>query len=98
MADEFGPDFITLTDEDGNDFELEYIMTLEHKGETYMTFFPTAESEEEEMNAEQFGVVILKVEVVNGEELLSTVDDETELDEVFELFNEQIAEEDGEDR
>ena len=25
MSEEFGPNFITLTDEDGNDIELEYV-------------------------------------------------------------------------
>lgn len=32
MEENFGPDFITVTDEDGNDFELELVDTLEHKG------------------------------------------------------------------
>ena len=31
MSEEFGPDFITVTDEDGNDFELEHLDTLEQK-------------------------------------------------------------------
>ena len=35
MEDHFGPDFITVTDEDGNDFELELVDTLEHQGVTY---------------------------------------------------------------
>ena len=29
MSEEFGPDFITVTDEDGNDFELEHLDTLD---------------------------------------------------------------------
>ena len=29
MSEEFGPNFITLTDEDGNDIELEYVDALE---------------------------------------------------------------------
>ena len=32
MSDEFGPNFITITDEDGNDIELEYVDALEHNG------------------------------------------------------------------
>ncbi|MFQ9052629.1 MAG: hypothetical protein ACLR5H_05215 [Oscillospiraceae bacterium] len=28
MSEEFGPNFITLTDEDGNDIELEYVDAL----------------------------------------------------------------------
>lgn len=35
MSEEFGPDFISVTDEDGNEFELELIDTLEHEGTTY---------------------------------------------------------------
>ena len=29
MSEEFGPDFITVTDEDGNDIELEMLDALE---------------------------------------------------------------------
>ena len=39
MSEEFGPDFITVTDEDGNEFELEHLDTLEYNGQTYMAFF-----------------------------------------------------------
>ena len=45
MQDEFGPNFITLTDEDGNDIELEYVDALELDGQTYMAFFPTVEDD-----------------------------------------------------
>ena len=30
MQEDFGPDFITVTDEDGNDIELELVDALEH--------------------------------------------------------------------
>lgn len=30
MNDEFGPNFVTLTDDEGNDIELEYVDALEH--------------------------------------------------------------------
>ena len=33
MNEEFGPNFITVTDEDGNDIELELLDVLEHKGQ-----------------------------------------------------------------
>ena len=45
MSEEFGPDFITVTDEDGNEFELEHLDTLEYNGQTYMAFFPAVEDE-----------------------------------------------------
>ena len=58
MSDEFGPSFITLTDEDGNDIELEYVDALEHEGQTYMAFFPAVEDEADE-ESEDYGLVIL---------------------------------------
>lgn len=89
MSDEFGPSFITLTDEDGNDIELEYVDALEHEGQTYMAFFPAVEDEADE-ESEDYGLVILKSVMENSEELLSTLDDEAELEKIYELFMEQL--------
>ena len=89
MSDEFGPSFITLTDEDGNDIELEYVDALEHEGQTYMAFFPAVEDEADE-ESEDYGLVILKSVMENGEELLSTLDGEAELEKIYDLSMEQL--------
>lgn len=89
MSDEFGPSFITLTDEDGNDIELEYVDALEYEGQTYMAFFPAVEDEADE-ESEDYGLVILKSVMENSEELLSTLDGEAELEKIYELFMEQL--------
>ena len=91
MNDEFGPNFVTLTDDEGNDIELEYVDALEHNGTTYMAFFPVVEEDsEDEENVEEYGLVILKSQMENGEEFLVTIDDEEEIDKVYDLFMEQI--------
>lgn len=98
MSEEFGPDFITVTDEDGNEFELEHLDTLEYKGEVYMAFFPATEGEEGEdgeivdvdVDDEEYGMVIMKVIEENGEELFSTLDSEEEEMEVYEQFMERL--------
>lgn len=97
MSEDFGPNFITLTDEDGNEIELEYVDAIEVDGQTYMAFFPTVEDEADEAKAEDFGLVILKSITENGEELLSTLDSDEELDKVYDLFMEQFMddEDDG---
>lgn len=96
MSDEFGPDFITVTDEDGNDLELEFLDSLEHDGVQYMAFFP-ADADAQE-NEEELGIVILKAVTEDGEEFLSTPDSDEELDAVYSLFMEQIfSEEDDEE-
>ena len=89
MSEEYGPDFITITDEDGNDIELEMLDALEHNGQTYMAFFPTVEEGADE-DSEDYGLVILKTIEENGEELLSTLDSDEELNAVYDLFMERL--------
>lgn len=91
MSEDYGPNFVTLTDEEGNDIELEYIDALEHNGTTYMAFFPVVEEDEEE-NEEEYGLILLKSEMVDGEEMLANITDEAELDEVYDLFMQQMLE------
>jgi len=94
MTEEYGPNFISITDEDGNEIELEYVDALEHNGQTYMAFFPVVEEEDEDEvdENEEYGLIILKSILENGEELLSTLDSDEELDEVYALFMEQMME------
>ena len=100
MEDLFGPDFITVTDEDGNDFELEMVDSLEYQGITYYAMFPAVESDEEtggpkdvDLDDEEYGLVIMKAIEENGEELLSTPDSDEELEAVYQLFMDRLFEE-----
>ena len=93
MEENFGPDFITVTDEDGNDFELELVDTLEHQGVTYYAMFPAVEEDEEtgepkdvDADDEEYGLVIMKAIEENGES-------DEELDEVYQLFMDRFYEE-----
>ena len=104
MSEEFGPDFISVTDEDGNEFELELVDTLEHNGVTYYALFPTVAEDEEtgepvdvDADDEEYGLVIMKTIVEDGEEILSTPDSDEELEEVYNLFMERFFEEEDED-
>ena len=97
MSEEFGPDFITVTDEDGNEFELEPLDTLEYNGQTYMAFFPAIPGEEgadgdvKDVDLdEEYGLIILKAVMVDGEEQLSTLDSEEELEQVYQQFMEVL--------
>ena len=97
MSEEFGPTFITVTDEDGKELVLEFVDTLEHNGQTYQAFFP-AETEGENEDDPDNGLVILKVIHEDGEDLFSTLDSDEEIDTVYELFMEQLfADEEDDD-
>ena len=95
MNEEYGPNFVTLTDDEGNDIELEYIDALEHNGTTYMAFFPVVEDGTEE-NEDEYGLILLKSELVDGEEMLANITDEAELDEIYDLFMQQMMEDEDE--
>ena len=83
---DFGNDFLSVTDDDGNEFELEHIDTIEEAGETYMVFLPA----DMDVGDDDYGVVILKVIEQDGEELLHTVDDEEELQRIHGLYMERL--------
>ena len=91
MNNEFGPNFITLTDDEGNNIDLEYVDALEVNGHTYMAFFPVVEEGADE-DSDEYGLVILKSVMVDGEEMLSTLDSEEEAEKVYDLFMEQLLE------
>ena len=90
MADEYGSDFITIVDEDGTEFELEVLSSIEYNGETYLAV-TLAGAEEENLE-----VSILKSVEEGGEPILCAVEDEAELEAVYNLIMDQLYEEDEE--
>ena len=89
MEDQYGSDFITIVDEDGKEYELEVLSTLEYNGETYMAVIPAAEDGE----PEQLEVSILKSTEEDGEPMLTAIEDEEELKAVYDLIMDELYEE-----
>lgn len=86
---------IVLVDEDGEEVEFEYIDNIELNGSEYVVLMPMVVDEdqsEEEINEEE--VVILKVDQDDeGVESFVSIEDEDELNEVFEVFKVKLQEE-----
>ena len=93
--EEMESSIVELTDEDGVTTEFEYLSTIEHKGESYVVLL----APQEEENEEEGEVVILKIQKdENGEDTYVSCDDDEIEEEVFELFIEEMEEEeDGEE-
>ena len=91
--DQYGSDFITIVDEDGTEYELEVLSTLEYNGETYMAVIPAGESLEEY----QMEVSILKSVEEDGESILCAIEDEQELETVYQLIMDSLYEEEDEE-
>jgi len=82
MSDDYGSNFLTIEDDEGHEFELEEIMSLEHNGESYTIFLP-ADMEEDDPD---YGYIILRITEENGEELFNSVDDPDELETIYNRF------------
>ena len=92
MADNYGSDFITIVDEDGTEYELEVLSTLEYNGETYMAVIPAGSEDSEELE-----VSILKSVDEDGESILTAIEDEAELEAVYNLIMDELYEEEDEE-
>ena len=92
MEDQFGSDFITIADEDGTEYELEVLSTLEYNGSTYLAVVPAGDSLEQL----QLEVSILKSVEEDGELLLCAIEDEAELQSVYDLIMDALYEEEEE--
>ena len=94
MADYYGSDYITIVDEDGTEYELEVLSTIEYNGAEYLAVIPAVDAEDKL----ELEVSILKNEEEDGESILCAVEDEQELETVYNLIMDQLyAEEDEEE-
>ena len=91
MEDIYGSDFMTIVDEDGTEYELEVLSSLEWNGNTYLAVIPAGLDEEEDAE-----VSILKSVEEDGDSILAAIEDEQELETVYEMIMEQLYEEDEE--
>lgn len=93
MSEQFGDDIITITDEDGVEYVLEVLATLEAEGSVYYALVPVTENDEEE----DLEVSILKAVEEDGEEILCAIEDEEELERIYGIMMDELFEEDEEE-
>ena len=83
MSEDFGSDFITIEDDEGQEFELEVLDSMDYKGETYVAFLPADMDE----NDPDYGMIILRsVLDENVYELFESLDDDDQLQDVYDNF------------
>ena len=92
MENQYGSDFMTIVDEDGTEFELEVLSSLEYNGCTYLAVIPAGSEDEESLE-----VSILKSVDENGEPILCAIEDDQELETVYNLIMDQMYEEEEEE-
>ncbi|HEX3029856.1 MAG TPA: DUF1292 domain-containing protein [Clostridia bacterium] len=84
-------DIVVLIDENGEEVEFEHLDTIEMNGKEYVVLLPV-DGDNEDPEADE--VIILKLEHGSEEEdSFITIDDEDELNAVFEEFKQRLEEE-----
>ena len=83
--DEELDNIVVLTDESGKDTEFEWLDTVEMNNSQYIILLPTEEEDAEE-------VIILKMEISEEDENFIPVEDEDELNQVYDIFKERNKE------
>lgn len=92
MSDVYGSDFMTIVDEDGTEYELEILSTLDYNGQTYLAVIPADGEEHESLD-----VSILKSVEEDGEPVLCAIEDDAELEAVYSLMMDALYEDEEED-
>ena len=91
MSNNYGSDFITIADEDGTEFELEVLTTIEYNGCEYLAVTLAGLEEGEDAQVE-----LLKSVEEDGEGILCAIGDETEYEAVYSLMMDRLYEEEEE--
>lgn len=86
MENQYGSDFITISDEDGTEYELEVLSSIEYNGVTYLAVIP---ADLDQLAPE---VAIVKSVEEDGEEILCVVEDVQELQAVNDLLMDSLYE------
>ena len=82
LQEEEQSNILTLTDENGQDVDFEYLDCIEYEGKEYLVLMPADEASTE--------IIILEVEPVDAEnENYLSVNDESILNAVYDIFKER---------
>jgi uncharacterized protein YrzB (UPF0473 family) len=90
MDFDYTPDIYTLVDEEGNEQQFELLDVMELDDNRYFALLPYYEDADEALNSDG-DLVVLKAEMVDGEEMMASIDDDEEYDRVGNLFLEKLA-------
>jgi len=88
---DFSPDIYTLIDEDGVEQAFELLDVMDLDDDRYFALLPYYDDPEEMLESDG-ELVVLKAEMVDGEEMMATIDDDQEYERIGNLFLERLSE------
>lgn len=91
MSEEYGPDIISVVDDDGVEHTFEELDRIETDTGRYVALIP-AYDEATEILDDDGELIILRVEEEGEETYLAPIEDDKEFDEVGRIFEERLSE------
>ncbi|MCI5801331.1 MAG: DUF1292 domain-containing protein [Oscillospiraceae bacterium] len=88
---EFGPDIITLSGDDGEEYQFEILDQLDKNGHTYFAMIPVID--EENLSEDDGELVVLRAAGEGEDQYLEPIEDEDEFNEVSGIFMENLSDE-----
>lgn len=89
INDDYNPDIITLSDDDGNEFTFEVLDAIETDEARYLAMLPQYD-DPQKMLDDSGELVIVKVEEEDGEEFFSEIEDDEEYEMIADAFIDRL--------
>ena len=90
MSEEYNPDIVTLSDDEGKEYTFEVLDAIECDLGRYLALLPVFE-DPQKLLEDSGELVIVKVEEENGEEFFSEIEDDDEYDTIADAFVDRLA-------
>lgn len=91
MQDDFGPDLLTLEDEEGHEHEFEVLDVIDNEDGCFYALLPTFSDPQQKVEAQGTYYIFESVEE-NGEQQLAEIEDEALLDRLAKEFESRFEE------
>ena len=85
----FEPDLISLTDDEGKEYQFEILDQIEYNDEHYLALMPKYDDPKEMLDSDG-ELVVLKVIVEGDEELFEEIEDDEEYEDVAGIFIDRL--------
>ncbi len=91
MAEEYGPDIVSVVDEDGVEHTFEELDRIETDEARYVALTPVYD-EAQDILDDDGELIILRVVEEDGETYLEPIEDDGEFDEIGKIFEDRLKE------
>ena len=85
----YAPDLISLTDDEGNEYQFEILDQIEYNDERYLALMPQYDDPQKMIDSDG-ELVVLKVIVENDEEQFEEIEDDDEYETVADAFVDRL--------